>query len=114
MHSREKLKKYYPQVDDELLQKLYGVSSSRNTKEFWNRLVISKLASKFASRVAGWEGTENINLTEFYKKTTPKYLIPHCMFEHIDCRALWQFRSKIASNFNSINFSHQNGIMLGV
>ena len=58
MHSREKLTKYYPQIDDVLLQQLYGVSSSRNTKEFWNRLVISKLASKFASggKLSGWEG----------------------------------------------------------
>ena len=58
MHSREKLSKNYPQIDDVLLQQLYGVSSSRNTKEFWNRLVISKLASKFASggKLSGWEG----------------------------------------------------------
>ena len=61
------------------------------TKELWNKLVISKLASKVGQ---AWAGTENINLTEFYANTRPQYLLAHCMLEYIDCRELWEVRSK--------------------
>ena len=63
----------YLQIDEELLQKLYGVSNSRKTKEFWNKLVISKLVSKLGNNVVtGWEATSNVNLSQLYQKTTPK------------------------------------------
>ena len=61
------------------------------TKELWNKLVISKIVSKVGQ---AWKGTENINLTEFYANTRPKFVMAHCMLEHIDCRRLWTVRSK--------------------
>ena len=70
-----KLKEYYPGIDEALLQKLYGVAQKRETKEFWNKLVISKLVSKLGSQtgqISGWENTSDINLTEFYDRTKPR------------------------------------------
>ena len=61
------------------------------TKELWNKLVISKIVSKVGQN---WKGTEKINLTEFYAGTRPKFVMAHCMLEHIDCRRLWTVRSK--------------------
>ena len=65
------------------------------TKELWNKLVISKLASKIGQ---SWEGTDQINLTEFYAKTRPQYIVAHCMLEYIDCRRLWKIRSEYLRN----------------
>ena len=45
------------------------------SKEFWNKLVISKLVSKLGSQtgqISGWENTSDINLTEFYDRTKPR------------------------------------------
>ena len=61
------------------------------TKELWNKLVISKIVSKVGQN---WKGTEKINLTEFYAGTRPKFVMAHCMLEHIDCRRLWTVRSE--------------------
>jgi len=65
------------------------------TKELWNKLVISKLASKIGQ---SWKGTDQINLTEFYRKTRPQYIVAHCMLEYIDCRRLWTIRSKFITD----------------
>ena len=64
------------------------------TKELWNKLVISKLASKIGQ---SWKGTDQINLTEFYAKTRPQYIVAHCMLEYIDCRRLWAIKSESKS-----------------
>ena len=85
------LRRLYPEIDEKLLQKFYGVSDMTMTKELWNKLVISKLVSKMGQT---WNGTEHLNLTEFYANTRPKYLMAHCMLEYIDCRQLWEVRSK--------------------
>ena len=90
-HSASKLRSFYPEIDETLLKKFYGVSGMAMTKELWNKLVISKLASKMGQ---AWKNTEHINLTEFYEKTRPKYIMAHCMLEYIDCRSLWDVRSK--------------------
>ena len=65
-HSAAKLRRFYPEIDETLIKKFYGVSGITMTKELWNKLVISKLASK---RGQAWKGTEHINLTEFYQNT---------------------------------------------
>ena len=44
MHSKHKLKKYYPEIDESMLRKLYGQAKSKRTKEFWNKLVISNVS----------------------------------------------------------------------
>ena len=84
------------------------------TKELWNKLVISKLVSKMGQT---WNGTEHLNLTEFYANTRPKYLMAHCMLEYIDCRQLWEVRSKsqvdTAMQIKTFS-SYENGIVLGV
>jgi len=33
-----------------------------------------------------------INLTEFYRKTSPIYHVGHCQFEHVDCRRMWHLK----------------------
>ena len=81
----------YPEIDENLLKKFYGVSGMSMTKELWNKLVISKIVSKVGQN---WKGTEKINLTEFYAGTRPKFVMAHCMLEHIDCRRLWTVRSE--------------------
>ena len=61
MHSKKRLRKYYPQItgkqtpkraiirqilsSDELLRKFYGQAKSKRTREFWNKLVISNVSS---------------------------------------------------------------------
>ena len=67
------------------------------TKELWNKLVISKLASKIGR---SWKGTDQINLTEFYAKTRPQYIVAHCMLEYIDCRRLWTVKSECISKIS--------------
>ena len=67
------------------------------TKELWNKLVISKLASKMGK---AWKGTEQINLTEFYANTRPRYMVAHCMLEYIDCRKLWALKSEFTSKIS--------------
>ena len=84
------LSRLYPEINENLLKKFYGVSSMSITKELWNKLVISKIVSKVGQN---WKGTEKINLTEFYARTRPKFVMAHCMLEHIDCRRLWTVRS---------------------
>ena len=95
------------------------------TKELWNKLVISKIVSKVGQN---WKGTEKINLTEFYAGTRPKFVMAHCMLEHIDCRRLWTVRSKSDikvgwsslycsmrnSNQITTKFSYENWILFGV
>ena len=83
------------------------------TKELWNKLVISKIVSKVGQN---WKGTEKINLTEFYAGTRPKFVMAHCMLEHIDCRKLWTVRSKLDHKefINSIKFSYENWVLFGV
>ena len=70
MHSKKRLRKYYPQItgqvrhsdqngfkllmgdlfqfvkniSDELLRKFYGQAKSKRTREFWNKLVISNVS----------------------------------------------------------------------
>ena len=83
----------YPEIDENLLKKFYGVSGMSMTKELWNKLVISKIVSKVGQN---WKGTEKINLTEFYAGTRPKFVMAHCMLEHIDCRRLWTVRSEFS------------------
>ena len=46
-----------------------------------------------------WKGTDQINLTEFYAKTRPQYIVAHCMLEYIDCRRLWTVKSEYISKF---------------
>ena len=82
----------YPDIDENLLKKFYGVSGMSMTKELWNKLVISKIVSKVGQ---SWKGTDKINLTDFYANTRPKFVMSHCMLEHIDCRHLWNVRSKL-------------------
>ena len=77
--------------------KFYGVSGMSMTKELWNKLVISKLASKIGR---SWKGTDQINLTEFYAKTRPQYIVAHCMLEYIDCRRLWAVKSECIMRFS--------------
>ena len=112
-HSAAKLRRFYPEIDETLIKKFYGVSGMTMTKELWNKLVISKLASKMGQ---AWKGTEHINLTEFYENTRPKYILAHCMLEYIDCRSLWEVRSKyfeVAFELIPIElFSYKDGIML--
>ena len=95
-----RFRRFYPEIDDKLLMKFYGVSGMTMTKELWNKLVISKLASKIGR---SWQGTDNINLTEFYAKTRPQYIVAHCMLEYIDCRRLWTIRSEYISKINLIS-----------
>ena len=105
MHSKMKLKAHYPDLDEDVLKKLYGQAKSKRTKEFWNKLVISNVRNCLVShlfkfqnefqlvnpmrRNAGWGNVEDINLTDFFDRTRPTYYVAHCLFEHIDCRGLW-------------------------
>ena len=41
-------------------------------------------------RNAGWGNVDQINLTDFFNRTSPTYYVAHCLFEHIDCRSLWR------------------------
>ena len=41
-HSLAKVQKLYPDLDPEIMQKLYGFASSREEKDLWNKLVITK------------------------------------------------------------------------
>ena len=86
-HSAQKLAKYYPQLALSILEKFYGRASNRKEKELWSKLVITKL-TKYSDHV--WPGTENINMTEFFERTSPHYYIYSCQFEHIDCRRMWR------------------------
>ena len=36
-HSAKKLKKYYPSLQGDIMQKFYGFASSRKEKELWNK-----------------------------------------------------------------------------
>ena len=100
LNIRRKIKKYYPSLQGDIMQKFYGFAASRKEKELWNkydsfygmthhvwlRLVITKLVNKMPIK---WGGTTNINMSEFFSKTSPSYYISHCKFEHIDCRRFW-------------------------
>ena len=94
------IRRFYPDINEKLLMKFYGVSGMSMTKELWNKLVISKLASKIGQ---SWKGTDQINLTEFYAKTRPQYIVAHCMLEYIDCRRLWTVKSEKISIMDPIS-----------
>ena len=72
--------------------KFYGVSGMSMTKELWNKLVISKLVSKIGQ---SWKGTDQINLTEFYSKTRPQYIVAHCMWNILTVEDFGQYEVSI-------------------
>ena len=91
-HSLAKVQKLYPDLDPEIMQKLYGFASSREEKDLWNKLVITKdrfyslktdefslKTGKYRQRQKlvnkmpiKWPGTNDINMTEFFTTTSPK------------------------------------------
>ena len=47
IHSRAKLNKLYPDLTDKDVWKLYGQATSKRTREFWNKLVISNVRTEY-------------------------------------------------------------------
>ena len=82
MHSKKRLRKYYPQITDELLRKFYGQAKSKRTRELWNKLVISNVSfhisdkngvrfhfELMSSMTHGDSVTDNITLQELFHQT---------------------------------------------
>ena len=51
LHSRAKLNELYPDLTDKDVWKLYGQATSKRTREFWNKLVISNVRTVFSAVV---------------------------------------------------------------
>ena len=72
MHSKLRLKKFYPHMSEQDLQAFYGhfLALEEMTKPEWKRFVDNGelLRTNISARWPGWEELNQINLAEFYKK----------------------------------------------
>lgn len=72
MHSKLRLRKFYPHMSEQDLQAFYGhfLALEEMTKPEWKRFVDNGelLRTNISARWPGWEELNQINLAEFYKK----------------------------------------------
>ena len=114
---RLKLKKFYPEVNITMIQKLYGLnlkddqiaadsrlkiwtSDSKGDAKFRDYLDPKSkeflsiwFSKKFFKALEVLENPpENLNfdLKDFFRKTRPTYQFVNCRLEFIDCRRLWE------------------------
>ena len=94
MHSKQKLRQYYPNVTDQDLRHFYGAADSREQKNEWEKLTYSAVFSTFYSKNITFG--PKIDLKTFYNRTAPEFLIYYCLLNNANCiripngESLWQ------------------------
>ena len=73
MHSKLRLKQFYPNMSEQDLQAFYGhfLALEEMTKPEWKRFVDNGelLRTNITARWPGWVELNQINLAEFYRKS---------------------------------------------
>ena len=100
MHSKRKVSSKYPQLNKTMLQELYGLNVKGLKQSMWD--VRQSLPDMFQSLKRDFDKQykelNTINLTQFYKDTTPVYFMAQCEMETIDCRENWIMKSTSYGN----------------
>ena len=72
MHSKLRLKKFYPRMSEQDLQAFYGhfLALEEMTKPEWKRFVDNGelLRTNISARWPGWDELNQINLADFYRQ----------------------------------------------
>ena len=116
MHSKEKLRLMYPQVQKSDLEQLYDLHKDGSSRSVWDirqdfrgllrnddrqnfELIFLKTLCQSLPHIFNimrsdfqvqHKSVANINLTEFYTNTAPEYYLFHCTMETIDCTFSWK------------------------
>ena len=94
MHSKMKVKKHFPNVTDELIERMYGfnvtnipklISDFRHTKPAYFEFLRRKYELSYKAENA-------INMADFYAQTPPVYYIFHCHIKSLDCVTRWHVK----------------------
>ena len=80
MHSKLKVNEKYPTLNEDMVQKLYGVRVSDAEHHMWETRQSAPeffiyLRNTFEKK---YNDLNLINLTEFYTETSPNYFMIHC------------------------------------
>mgnify|MGYP000564235128 CR=1 FL=1 len=75
MHSRKKVKKRYPSVNETMIRKLYGFGIDNAKSLNWRYKGNGKLKQQLAEDGEIWKEFNKINLTEFMQSTNPTLAI---------------------------------------
>lgn len=70
MHSKKKLERLYPNINDSVLKAFYGMP----------------LNTELSYMKDAWHEFANIDLEKFYIDTMPDIVVEHCLFDSLDCR----------------------------
>ena len=98
-HSKKEVARYYPQVNQTMIWKLYGGCGplcKMSDRHKWNqkqenwRYKSDQLERQIAEDSAAWSELNKINLTEFMIKTRPLIQIWDCKLGHLNCKYSWK------------------------
>lgn len=94
LHSKKKVQKYFPNVTDKMIEKLYGFNVTRLQKSIWNFRKTEPGYFRFLQRkyLSQYKFENKINMTDFYTKTAPVYYLFHCHMKTVQCRAKWKLK----------------------
>ena len=87
MHSKLKVNEKYADINESMIQHLYGVRVSDKAHHMWEA---RKSAPVFFDLLRNtlekdYKELNSINLTQFYIDTTPLYYITHCHMQGKGC-----------------------------
>ena len=112
MHSRYKLEVFYSQLNATMIEKFYGNYDEINGFKKQEILNLIKLNVRLKAKVLflpkyhlskkldmlrtpDWEEFNKLNISELFRLTSPRYFVPHCRLNSIDCRHNWRLRRRI-------------------
>ena len=100
MHSKRKVSEKYPQLNKTMIQELYGLNVKGLKQSMWD--VRKSLPDMFRSMKRDFDNQykdlNSINLTKFYKDTTPVYFMAECEMDTIDCTENWVMKETSHGN----------------
>ena len=94
IHSKHKVATKYPQVNQSMIEQLYGLHVASIKQLMWDfkstlpqvfNLTLMTMDKEYAE-------LNKLNLTEFFYSTTSKYFLFHCHMQSVNCRPHWKVR----------------------
>ena len=99
-HSKKKISRFYPQLNESLIWKLYGncgpscdndeIKKWEQKKLNWRYKSADRLERQLAEDKHAWRDLNKINLTEFMFKTRPIFSVWTCTLGHLNCKYAWK------------------------
>ena len=86
-HSKQGLADYNSNITDKLLQQFYGTNlSKRCCRNSQSMLILDEIDF---SNGTDWKHLNQIRIGDLFVKSTPKYEIPTCILQGVDCSKNW-------------------------